>query len=198
MKKLIIGIVIFYIIVGLSSLIANQNSLKVAPLQKFKVKITELKSKVFSVKVNGVKLKDAIVINNEATQYAQNITKNDESDFDKAKSIYNWISTNVVSETGNSKGNMNTQLTFDNRKGTSIDHALLFSAFCKANNIKSRIILARMWVEDKWVSHAWNEFYSEYADRWIVVNCIMGTNGVDTFDIKYYDEYNYNWIAYES
>lgn len=139
---------------------------------------------------NGITLSDGIKSNKEIDDFSRELVKDDKTSREKSKTIYNWIGNNIEYDYDKVdmilKNDFNIKSgainTFNTKKGICFDYACLYSAMCKANNIKVRIITGEGFNGSSWVSHAWNQVYSAEEGRWINVDTTFykGGNYFDT------------------
>jgi len=127
---------------------------------------------------NGVTLEQGVKSNEEIDKFAVNLVKNKSKTVDKARTIYNWVGSEVAYSDEKANRVLNNDLevksgaipTFNSRTGICFDYACLYAAMCKANNIKVRIITGQGFNGSNWVSHAWNQVYIESNNTWINVD----------------------------
>lgn len=128
---------------------------------------------------NGVTIDKGIQSNNQIDEKAMEITKRDENDINRAKSIYTWVGSNiayddskavkVMSET-TSKYESGAIPAFRDRKGICFDYACLYTAMAKAVGLKSRIIIGEAFNGTEYISHSWNQVYLKDKGKWINVD----------------------------
>jgi len=149
---------------------------------------------------NGVTLEEGVKSNAEINKFAVDLTKDKTSELDKARTIYNWVGSEVTYSDEKANKVLNNDLevksgaipTFNSRTGICFDYACLYAAMCKANNIKVRIITGQGFNGSNWVSHAWNQVYIEKENKWINVDptFLIGGDYFNTqrFDIDHKEE----------
>lgn len=143
---------------------------------------------------NGVTIEDGIKSNSDIEEFAVELTKNTRSDRDKVKKFYTWISSNIsydYEKAGNimeeNYVNDSGSITaFNSRKGVCFDYACLFVSFCRAVDIKSKIVTGQGFTGTQWAPHAWNEVYLEDEDKWINIDTTFAVSGY------YFDSYNFD------
>ena len=143
---------------------------------------------------NGVTIEEGIKSNSDIDEFAVELTKNIKSDRDKVEKLYMWISSNIkydYEKAGNimeeNYVNDSGAITaFNSKKGVCFDYSCLLVSFCRAIDIKSRIVTGEGFTGTQWAPHAWNEVYLEDEDRWINVDTTFATSGY------YFDSYNFN------
>lgn len=134
---------------------------------------------------NGVTLDDAIKSTPEIDKLAEDLAKDEKTDYDKSKKIYNWITNNIKYDYEKArqiaKDTRNTQsgtiVCYKTRKGICFDYSSLFISMCRANKIKVRLVTGLGYSGMAWGDHAWNQFYDTAAKRWINVDCTFGVSG---------------------
>lgn len=168
--------------------ISNSNFAKELPsVVSNSFKIVENIGDKFNLKVvyyNGMTLEDAVKTNTQIDNFAKNLTKTRGSSYDKAKTIYNWITDNVQYDYDKAIMVMNNDFskksgainTFDTKEGICLDYAALYVAMCRATEVKVRMVTGEGYNGEVWVSHAWNEIYSEEEKTWISVDPTFGTD----------------------
>lgn len=138
---------------------------------------------------NGVTLDDAIKSNKEIDALALKLTEDADTDYEKSKKIYDWITANIkydykkaeqisVRTQGTESGSV---ICYETRKGICFDYSSLFVSMCRANNIKVRLVTGLGYSGLSWGDHAWNQFYDSQNKRWVNVDCTFGVTG------KYFD-----------
>lgn len=143
---------------------------------------------------NGVTIEDGIRSNSNIDKFAIELTKNMKGDRAKVEKIYMWISSNIKYDYEKAGNIMEENYVsdsgaipaFNSRKGVCFDYSCLLVSFCRAINIKSRIVTGEGFTGTQWAPHAWNEVYLEDEDRWINVDTTFATSGY------YFDSYNFD------
>lgn len=160
----------------------NENDKKIAEnirntLDNYNIKVIQY--------FNGVTLDDAIKSTSEIDNLAIELAKDQKSDYNKCKQIYEWIINNIKYDYDKAKQiSIKTQGTesgtivcYETKKGICFDYASLFISMCRANDIKVRIITGLGYSGLSWGDHAWNQFYDRESGRWINVDCTFGVSG---------------------
>lgn len=134
---------------------------------------------------NGITLAEGIKSNQELDGFAIELVKNQKTTKDKAKTIYNWVGQNIEYDYDKVDKILNNDFsvksgainTFNTRKGICFDYSCLYSAICRANNIKVRVVTGEGFNGSNWVSHAWNQVYLSEENRWINVDTTFYKGG---------------------
>jgi hypothetical protein len=142
---------------------------------------------------NGVTLEEAVQSNEEIDRFAKYLVENKETTREKAYAIYRWIAQNIQYDEekaiyisiDSSQYDSGAKEAFYNQQGICFDHASLFVAMAKANNIKVSIVTGLGYNGSFWGDHAWNQFYSKEEERWINVDPTFGIVG------NYFDNTNF-------
>lgn len=132
---------------------------------------------------NGITAKEGVRSNDDIKNMALSLTKNDKSDIDKAKRIYNYITTTIVYDDYKAEMIVNPEITmesgaiptFRDKKGICFDYACLYYAMLKDIGIKSSIVIGEGYNGVEFISHAWNKVYISEKDTWINVDTTFGT-----------------------
>lgn len=140
---------------------------------------------------NGVTLEQGIKSNKAINDKAKELVKNAETDREKAKILYTWISENITYDdkkaeniTGMpSKYKSGAIEAFESRRGICFDYACLYVAMAREVGLKVRIITGDAYNGVQWGAHSWNEVYLKEQDRWITVDPTFGKVG-NYFDSK--------------
>ncbi|MBD7910157.1 transglutaminase domain-containing protein [Clostridium sp. Sa3CVN1] len=144
---------------------------------------------------NGVTIDKGIESNSEIDNMAMEITKRDDGDREKAKSIYNWVGSNIVYDDLKADKVMSQTTTkyesgaipaFRDRKGICFDYACLYTAMAKAVGLKSRIIIGEAFNGTQYISHSWNQVYIREEGKWINADSTFYPAG------NYFDSVNFN------
>ncbi|MCY6957814.1 transglutaminase-like domain-containing protein [Clostridium brassicae] len=134
---------------------------------------------------NGITLSEGIKSNEEIDSFSRELVKNKKTSKEKAKIIYNWIGQNIEYDYDKVDKILDNDFTiksgaintFNTKKGICFDYSCLYSAMCKANNIKVRIVTGEGFNGSNWVSHAWNEVYISEENKWINVDTTFYKGG---------------------
>lgn len=158
---------------------------------KIKSGLVEDISKSTIIYYNGVTLEDGIKSNSEIDKKAKEITAGDKTDREKAKSIYNWVGSNIKYDfnkadmvmSSNKVTNSGAIPAFKEREGICFDYACLYVAMCRAVGLNVRMVMGDAYNGEEYISHAWNEVYLKDEDKWINVDPTFYVSG-DYFDNK--------------
>ncbi|MDP4178166.1 MAG: transglutaminase-like domain-containing protein [Bacillota bacterium] len=134
---------------------------------------------------NGMTLDEAVKSNAEIDSFAVKLASGENSKVNKAQILYNWIGKNISYDEDKAKQILNDDFeqksgavpTFKTRKGICFDYACLYTAMCKANGIKVRIVTGQGFNGVSWVSHAWNQIYIPEEKKWINVDTTFSKGG---------------------
>ncbi|AWZ49193.1 transglutaminase [Clostridiaceae bacterium 14S0207] len=176
--------------------ITNSNIAKKLPNiinESFKIEIQELKpgdkipnsNKNVIVYYNGITLNDAIKSNTNIDEFSKRLVSNKSNSYEKSKTIYRWISSNIKYDYNKAKRVLNNDFsvksgsvnTFNTRQGICFDYSSLFVSMCRANDIKVRLVTGKGFDGTSWVSHAWNQVYIQEKNKWINVDTTFGVAG---------------------
>lgn len=145
---------------------------------------------------NGVTLEDGIKSNAAIDELARDLTKNCDTDYEKAKIIYEWVGSNIEYDDNKAIEVMNNRVptgvdsgainTFETGKGVCFDYACLYVAMCRAVDVPVRLLVGEGYNGIEWISHSWNEVYIKDRDEWIGVDPTFYGGG------KYFDSGNFN------
>jgi len=166
---------------------SNEQNVKIA--EDIKDKLGNYNIKVIQY-FNGVTLDDAIKSTPEIDKLAVDLAKGENSDYNKCKKIYKWITNNIkydyekariiAKDTRNTKSG--TIICYQTRKGICFDYSSLFISMCKANGIKVNLVTGLGYSGMAWGDHAWNQFYDKEQKRWVNVDTTFGASGSNYFD----------------
>ncbi|MCJ8006546.1 transglutaminase-like domain-containing protein [Lederbergia wuyishanensis] len=125
---------------------------------------------------------------------ANEITKNFNSDKQKAKAIYDYVAKNIsydVSKYQNSafEWDDNALKTLSTRKGVCQDYVYLATALLRASNIEARFIAGEAGIGAAKENHAWIE--AKVDGNWLIMDPTWGSGYLqgDRFVAKYTDKY---------
>lgn len=143
---------------------------------------------------NGVTLDEGVRSNNGINEFAKNLVQNESSTKTKAKTLYNWIGTNISYDHDKANKVLNNDFnvqsgaitTFNSKRGICFDYSCLYVAMCRANNIKVRLVTGEGFNGVSWVSHAWNQVYIPEEGKWINVDTTFYKGG-NYFDSKRFE-----------
>lgn len=122
--------------------------------------------------------------NEKIIALAQEITKDCKSDAEKAKSIYDWVTANIVydykkyirqmnNDYDNVYGALNTLKT---KTGVCYDYAALVAALGRASGLQVKMIKGNFKSALRSELHAWNEIYISEENKWIPVDSTFGAS----------------------
>ena len=135
---------------------------------------------------NGVTLSQAIKSDKAIKEKAQELVKNDSTDIEKARSLYNWVGNNIQYDDAkaeeitrnNGKGVTSGAIeAFKTREGVCFDYASLYAAMAMDVGLKVRIISGEGYTGSAWGPHAWNEVYIPSEKKWISVDTTFASTG---------------------
>ena len=143
---------------------------------------------------NGITVDEGVKSNDNIKKTSKNLTKNFNSDREKAYALYKWIGTNIIYDDNKAEEVMELNnicesgaiTTFNEKKGICFDFACLFTAMAKDIGLKSRIIVGDAFNGSEYISHAWNQAYLEDEEKWINIDTTFYNAG------EYFDNYNFN------
>lgn len=162
---------------------------------KIKSGIVEDISKSTIIYYNGVTLEQGIKSNSEIDKKAKEITAGDKTDREKAKSIYNWVGSNIKYDynkadmvmSSNNVKNSGAIPAFEEREGICFDYACLYVAMCRAVGLDVKMVMGDAYNGEEYISHAWNEVYLKDENKWIKVDPTFYIAG-NYFDNKNFDK----------
>lgn len=143
---------------------------------------------------NGVTLDDGIKSNASIDNFSRKLTEGTKETQSKAKILYNWVGKNISYDEGKARKVMSNDFevksgaipTFNSKSGICFDYACLYTAMCRADGIKVRIITGEGFNGVSWVSHAWNQVYVPEIGKWINVDTTFSKGG-NYFNSKRFD-----------
>ncbi|SHK44031.1 Transglutaminase-like superfamily protein [Hathewaya proteolytica DSM 3090] len=152
----------------------------------------DLNKMIFSY--NGTTLEELVKTNKDIDDFAKSLTEGCDNTYDKAKILYQWVSSNVEYDHEKADDIMRKDFskksgainTFATREGVCLDYAALYITMCRANNIKVTLISGEGFNGESWVSHAWNTVYIDEYSSWVNVDCTFG-KVKDSFDNEDFD-----------
>ncbi|MGG7077760.1 transglutaminase domain-containing protein [Clostridium sardiniense] len=164
-------------------------------ISKIKSGLVEDISKSTVIYYNGVTLEQGIKSNSEIDKKAKEITAGDKTDREKAKSIYNWVGSNIKYDynkadmvmSSNNVKNSGAIPAFKEREGICFDYACLYVAMCRAVGLNVRMVMGDAYNGEEYISHAWNEVYLKDENKWIKVDPTFYIAG-NYFDNKNFDK----------
>lgn len=135
-----------------------------------------------------------VVYNNdmECISFGLELTKDADTNKEKARAIYDWIVRNVkydFSVLGKLEPGYvpNPQKTFETKLGICSDYASLFASMCRSQGIPCKVVLG--YYEKSEYYHAWNEVYFD-GDYHIVDT--SGDSQTEQYDFTRTDGYKTN------
>ncbi|MGL5416851.1 MAG: transglutaminase domain-containing protein [Clostridium sp.] len=149
------------------------------------LKVNEIKSGLLQdigngkiVYYNGVTLSEGVKSDNAINEKAKEITRNDTTDLEKAKSIYEWVGSHITYDNEKAKlimsGDRNLKSgaieAFNTRSGICFDYACLYVAMARAVNLPVRLITGEAYNGEEYINHAWNQVYIKSLGKWINVD----------------------------
>lgn len=122
--------------------------------------------------------------NEKIITLAKEITKDSRTDIEKAKSIYDWVTANIVydykkyiRQINNNYDNVYGALnTLETKTGVCYDYAALVAALGRASGLQVKIIKGNFKSTYRNELHAWNEIYISEEDKWITVDSTFGAS----------------------
>lgn len=134
---------------------------------------------------NGVTIDEGIKSNKSIDSFAKRLCSNQSSVRGKAKVLYNWVGQNISYDENKANEVLNNNFNsssgaiaaYNTRKGICFDYACLYTAMCRANGIKVRLITGEGFNGANWVGHAWNQVYLPEENRWINVDTTFYKGG---------------------
>lgn len=122
--------------------------------------------------------------NEKIIALANEITKDCETDIEKAKSIYDWVTANIVydykkyiRQINNNYDNVYGALnTLETNTGVCYDYAALVAALGRATGLQVKMIKGNFNSTYRSELHAWNEIYISEEDKWINVDSTFGAS----------------------
>lgn len=135
---------------------------------------------------NGVTLSEAVKSDSAIKAKAKELVKNDNTDIEKARSLYNWVGDNIqyddakAEEITRDKGKGVTSgaiEAFNTREGVCFDYASLYAAMAMDVGLRVRIVSGEGYTGSSWGPHAWNEVYIPSEQKWISVDPTFASTG---------------------
>ena len=115
---------------------------------------------------------------------AREISGDGHDDWDRAVRLLGWVYENIEKKSTLSMPNALDVLR--TRQGDCNEHAVLFTALCRAAGIPARVAVGLAWDEETkaFGYHAWTEVF---ADRWLPMDPTFGERVADATHIKLLD-----------
>ncbi|MGL4453422.1 MAG: transglutaminase-like domain-containing protein [Sarcina sp.] len=135
---------------------------------------------------NGVTLSEAVKSDPAIKAKAQELVKNDKTDIEKARSLYNWVGSNIQYDDAKAEEitrNQGKGITsgaieaFNTREGVCFDYASLYAAMAMDVGLRVRIVSGEGYTGTSWGPHAWNEVYIPSEQKWIPVDTTFASTG---------------------
>lgn len=156
---------------------------------------------------NGVTIDQGIKSNENIDNKAIELTKNANSDRERAKILYTWVGSNIKYDDAKAEqvlgGNDIESMpesgaisAFTSRSGICFDKACLYVAMSRAIGLKVRLIGGQAFDGEKYVGHAWNQVYLNDENTWINVDTTFYNAG-NYFDSNLFDNHNMEELAGE-
>ena len=123
----------------------------------------------------------------------------------RLKKLYTWIGSNISYDDEKAELILNQGknlesgaiAAFKDKRGICLDYACLYTAMAKAVDLKTRIVVGKVYNGEEYVSHAWNQVYLTKEERWLNLDSTFYVSG-DYFDNNKFDvEYKVENIAGE-
>ncbi|MGL4873510.1 MAG: transglutaminase domain-containing protein [Clostridium sp.] len=176
------------------------------------LKVNEIKSGLLQdikngriVYYNGVTLDEGVKSDSQINEKAKEITRNDKTNLEKAKAIYEWVGSNITYDNEKASlimsGDRNLKSgaieAFNTRTGICFDYACLYVAMARAIDLPVRIITGEAYNGEEYINHAWNQVYIKSLGKWINVDPTFYDAG-DYFNTKnFYEDHKEESIAGE-
>ncbi|MGL4848420.1 MAG: transglutaminase domain-containing protein [Clostridium sp.] len=174
------------------------------------LKVNEIKSGVLQdiengriVYYNGVTLSEGVKSDSAINEMAKEITKNDTTDLEKAKTIYEWVGSHITYDnekaslvmSGDRKLKSGAIEAFNTRSGICFDYACLYVAMARTVGLPVRLITGEAYNGEEYINHAWNQVYIKSLGEWINVDPTFYDAG-DYFNNKnFYKDHKEQSIA---
>jgi|GEM_PF-5150375 len=117
-------------------------------------------------------IRQAITLNERGQYMAMGVTYNYPKSYDKAKILYQFVSSYITYDMDRSNQIKNrtnlcnlkagAQYAFDTKSGVCFEFAMLYAAMAHAVGLKVRLVCGE--------SHIWNQFLDTATNRWISVD----------------------------
>ncbi|MDQ2087128.1 transglutaminase domain-containing protein [Herbivorax sp. ANBcel31] len=137
-------------------------------------------------------------------ELANEITKDSETDMEKAQSIHNWVSSNItydyekyeLQKEGHFDNDYGALHTFRTGTGVCYDYSNLVAALGRAVNLQVKVIKGNYTSPSRSELHAWNEIYVSEEDRWILLDSTFASSRRSFFDTSEHFIYHEKIEAY--
>jgi len=100
-------------------------------------------------------------------QFAEWITANSTSDFEKISKLADWVHYHVNYELDLVGQRKDAIWVLENKRGVCVEYATLFAAFARSLGYPTRFVLGQAYGDYGWLGHAWNEVY---LGKWVPVD----------------------------
>ena len=143
---------------------------------------------------NGITIEEGIEGNQEISDEVKNICTDKTTDREKARAIYNWISSEIEYDLKKAEEITNDNFTgesgavsaYETRKGVCLDYACLYATMSLYADLDIRVISGKGFDGTNWVNHSWNQVYLREEDKWINIDTTFSNAG-NYFDNMFFD-----------
>jgi hypothetical protein len=118
--------------------------------------------------------------NKDIQEQAKNIIKQEKDAVKASKLILNWVYENIDKRATASLPSALDVLK--NKQGDCNEHAVFFTALCRAVGIPCQICVGLVYVEGRFYYHAWNKVF---LNQWVSVDPTFGQFPIDATHIKF-------------
>ncbi|MEX2415344.1 MAG: transglutaminase-like domain-containing protein [Paenibacillaceae bacterium] len=125
------------------------------------------------------------------------ITKDKESDEEKAYALYNWIGSRIVYDHEKVRRYEEENIwleqtpgdTFKSRKGVCIDYSRLYAVMARSIELEVKVITGLGYDgRGGYGPHAWNEVYISETNQWIPLDSTWASSGANWFNSEKFAE----------
>lgn len=117
----------------------------------------------------------------EVLHLAQEIVADLESDEEKSRAIYEWVTRHIEFDAESFfAGDMQDDTAAEvlaQRETNGIGYARLSAALHRAAGLSARIVSGEVLIDEDWHKHAWNEVY--IGDRWVIQDAALDAGGLN-------------------
>ncbi|WP_139904317.1 transglutaminase domain-containing protein [Clostridium thermarum] len=132
---------------------------------------------------NGITLDEGIQSNEAIDSFARSLVADVDSEYEKAKIIYEWIGRNLEYDNEKATRILNNDFSvksgaiaaYNEKKGICFDYTCLYIAMCRAVNLDVRMITGEGFNGVSWITHAWNQVL--VYGKWINVDTTFYKGG---------------------
>lgn len=132
---------------------------------------------------NGITLDEGIQSNEAIDNFARALVADADSEYEKAKIIYEWIGRNLEYDDEKARKILSNDFSvksgaiaaYNEKKGICFDYTCLYVAMCRAVNLDVRMITGEGFNGISWISHAWNQVLVD--GKWINVDTTFYKGG---------------------